>query len=117
MYLTVVIASVWAPIVYGKYQRQKLERCEEQHQIRQSDWWQKGFAFDASFERLTGDTPEKRAAIQCILDSQDVEIIESDETEGPSLLIVGYYEFGPTLSFEYYPHTGAEDQKADSLNR
>ena len=104
LFLLISIQSV-GPYLYEEYQRYRLKQCEEKHSV-QADAWKPIFGFDMGGRYITGDTPESRALIDCIVSSQSVRHLGSpkygDRASAQPVLSITYGAFENGFEFAYY---------------
>ena len=98
-------AQAIVPYFYEKYQLYKLNQCEEKYLVSE-DAWTPIFGFDWGARYIVGDSPENRALIACVVDSQTISGSanppNSDLDPAHSILSIGSGAFSPGLHFEYY---------------
>ena len=104
LFLLILIQSV-GPYLYEEYQMYRLEQCEEKHSV-QADAWKPIFGFDMGGRYITGDTPETRALIDCIVGSQSVRHLGApkygDRASAQPVLSITYGAFDNGFDFAYY---------------
>ncbi|MXP47548.1 hypothetical protein GRI43_09170 [Altererythrobacter luteolus] len=104
LFLLILIQSV-GPYFYEKFQRYRLELCEKKHRVR-ADAWKPIFGFDMGGRYITGDTPESRALIDCIVGSQSVRHLNApkygDRASAQPVLSITHSAFENGFDFAYY---------------